>query len=402
MIRTLQVVVDCPWPARSGGHIRNLAIARSALAAGPVHMVSFGASDGRQMIPDISTASLPSFRGVVPWHRHDSIIRTTINLDDEDLTFLEAEIERFKPDVAVVEGSTVARSLPIIKAARVPIVMDMHNIESDLFRSLRRGSSKCKYIKDMLYGARRWKAIQEFDREISLTANETWVTSSIDRDRLVEIGGSEAIVVPNPIPNERFADLPILPDRYAEPRALFVGHLSYPPNVAAAQELAGTIWPEIMRRIGDARLTICGRTPGSSVTRLGRMAGIEVLADPEDLGPFYGRSGYALMPLRQGGGTRIKALEAMAAGTAVIATRKAVEGLGLLPEEHYLCADTPGEFAGQFIRGCAAPDEICALAVRARRFVLENYSTKALVRQIGARLAAVARSGAAADLVVSR
>jgi glycosyltransferase involved in cell wall biosynthesis len=162
------------------------------------------------------------------------------------------------------------------------------------------------------------------------------------------------------------------------------------------------IWPEITGRIGDATLTICGRTPGSPVTRLGRVAGIEVLADPEDLGPLYRRSGYALMPIRQGGGTRIKALEAMAAGTAVIATRKAVEGLGLLPEEHYLCADAPGEFAGHFIWGCAAPDEICALAVRARRFVLENYSTKALVGQIGARLAAVAGSGGPNGLVAVR
>jgi glycosyltransferase involved in cell wall biosynthesis len=363
-------------------------------------MVSFGASDDkRQMIPDISIASLPSFRGVVPWHRHDSTIRTTINLNDEDLSFLQAEIERFKPDVAVVEGSTVARSLPILQAAEVPTVLDMHNIESDLFRSLRRGSSKGKYIKDILYGARRWRATREFDREISLMANETWVTSAIDRDRLVEIGGSQAAVVPNPIPNEGFADFPIRPDRYAEPRALFVGHLSYAPNVAAAQELARTIWPQIMRRVGDASLTICGRAPGSSVMRLGRVAGIDVRADPEDLGPLYGRSGYALMPLRQGGGTRIKALEAMAAGTAVIATRKAVEGLSLLPEEHYLCADTPGEFVDQFIRGCSAPDEMCALAVRARRFVLEKYGTQALVQQIASRLVAVAGNRVSDDPV---
>jgi glycosyltransferase involved in cell wall biosynthesis len=395
MVRTLQVSVDCPWPALSGGDIRNLSIANAASTLGPVHMVCFGTVAHRQTETGISIASLSGFDGSNPWHGRDAIIRTTINVKDEDIRFLRSEIDHFNPDVAIIEGSHVARTLAVFRAAGVPTVLDMHNIESDLFRSIRRNTSISKYIKDILYGHRRWKPSRDFDRDISLCATETWVTSPIDRARLVELGGSAAVVIPNPIPDEGFADFSIQRDRYTAPHAIFVGNLSYPPNVTAAIELARNIWPKVLQEQPGASITICGRMPSDPIKRLSGLPGIQISPDPAEVGSLYRQAGYTMMPVRQGSGTRIKVVEAMAAGTVVIATRKAVEGLSLVAGKHYLPAESTKDFVHHFVRGLEMPEEMAILAEQARGFALEKFGEDTLARSICERLAILARASMA-------
>jgi glycosyltransferase involved in cell wall biosynthesis len=223
-------------------------------------------------------------------------------------------------------------------------------------------------------------------------AAETWVASPVDQARLAQLGGSAAVVVPNPIPDESFAELPIRPERYAAPHAIFIGHLAYPPNVMAATELARNIWPRVVQERPDASVAICGRTPGSQVTELGGLPGVQVSPDPVEVGSLYRQAGYTLMPVRQGSGTRIKVLEAMAAGTIVIATRKAVEGLSLVAGAHYLAAEDVNDFARHFVRGLQRPDAMAILAERARTFVLEQFGKRALTHRVRARLTVLART----------
>ncbi|WP_457936048.1 glycosyltransferase [Mesorhizobium sp. 10J20-29] len=387
MIRTFQLTVDSPWPSTSGGDIRNAFVAQSARSAGPVHVVSFGHSNQVGKAVDISTNHIPSFADSVPWHRHYPRLRTVIQLNSEDLAFLEEEILGFAPQIAILEGVAVGAALPLFQALGIPVILDMHNIESDLYRSIRRTSSLGRYLKDLAFGSRRWNESRQFDRNASLTATETWVTSKNDRRNLLRIGGASSIVVPNPIPDQGFTNFSLHPKRYASTRAVFVGHLAYPPNVRAARELVRTIWPLIRLHEPEASLSVCGRTPTDGVLNLGTAEGVKVIGDPVDLSAIYQQCGFALMPIRQGGGTRIKVLEAMAAGTIVIATAKAIEGLGALPDIHYLQAERSADFIIKLQRCRENPDYAVALADRARKFVLGEFGTYQLANKIVSRLA---------------
>lgn len=316
-------------------------------------------------------------------------MRTAIRLTDEDRAFIQSEVDLFKPHIAILEGVTVAEAIPVFEEAGTPIVLDMHNIESDLFRAIRRGMSLRHLIQDIFLGAERWRVLHRFDRDVSLSANETWVTSEPDRKRLREIGGSDSVVIPNPVPDENLLELPLDAERFRSPRILYAGHLAYPPNIKAAGELARRILPHIRGEFPDLEVTIAGRTPSRSVLRLNEIPDVTVVPDPPDLTGIIGQSAYALMPIRTGGGTRIKVLEAMAAGLVVIATDKAVEGLPLISGEHYLAADTPFEFAERLTDCCSDPDATAELARRAREFATQTFGSRELQRMIAARLRAV-------------
>lgn len=364
-------------------------MAEAAQTMGPVLTLSLGHSSSAPEDLNVSTRHFPSFEGTVAWHRHHPKIRTMLEFGSDDLQFVADEVRKFEPDVCLLEGVGVAAALPILEAFNIPVVLDMHNIESDLYRSIWRSSTPVRYLKDVLFGSKRWNGVRQFDRESSLRATETWVTSDRDCSRLLSIGGAKAEVIPNPIPNEEFARFPISADRYAAGRALFVGHLSYPPNISAARELARKVWPPIHKLDQSASLLISGRTPTSTVARLSGLAGIEVVADPERLDNIYETRGYSLMPIRQGGGTRLKVLEAMVAGVIVIATEKAIEGLGLEAGRQYLRAETPTEFLDHFQHCRSNPSLTVEFAQGAKEFAVRKFGSVAFSAKVKCRLAKI-------------
>jgi glycosyltransferase involved in cell wall biosynthesis len=263
----------------------------------------------------------------------------------------------------------------------------MHNIESDLFRSIRSSQNLSKYLKDVIYGAVRWCNLHNLDRSVSQAADETWVVSPLDQLRLRQIGGADSTVIPNPLPDERMFGLQLHRGRYESPSAIFIGYLAYSPNIAAVRELVLKIWPAVRAANPEAHLTIAGRDPSELVLNLEGAQGLSLLSDPTELVPLAASHGYAFMPIRSGAGTRIKVLEAMAAGLVMIATGKAVEGLGLEPGRHYLRAETARDFVRHFGRCLKNPDMAMDVAERARRFASDKFRQGPLARLVADRLA---------------
>ena len=137
---------------------------------------------------------------------------------------------------------------------------------------------------------------------------------------------------------------------------LFVGSLDYFPNEEAARLLALHLAPLLQRRLAPPwSLTIAGRAaPPGLAAALRSVPGIDYRPDVEDLTPLYAAARLVLVPLRSGGGTKTKVLEALAHRRAVIGTGEAVRGLALVPGQHYFAAETPGQFAdtiGRIIGG---------------------------------------------------
>jgi glycosyltransferase involved in cell wall biosynthesis len=170
---------------------------------------------------------------------------------------------------------------------------------------------------------------------------------------------------------------------------IFAGSMRFTPNRDAMTWFVEAILPQVRARIPGARLTITGE-PGS--VSFGRMAGVTLAGHVPDVRSLVAASAVSLAPIRTGGGTRLKILEAMAARTPIVATSKAAEGIDAQPGEHLLVADTPRDFAAAVCRLLDDPVAAAQMAERAWRLCLERYDA----RLVAATLVRLAETAAVA------
>lgn len=149
-------------------------------------------------------------------------------------------------------------------------------------------------------------------------------------------------IVPNGVDTQAWQPRP---EFDGPPSVLFVGSLDYRANADGALWFTQAIWPRVQAAYPTARLTIVGRQPPADVLRLDGQAGIAVAGTVADVRPYYQAAHVMIVPLRAGGGTRLKILEALALGVPVVATPQGVEGLELTPGRDLLVAKRPAEFA---------------------------------------------------------
>jgi glycosyltransferase involved in cell wall biosynthesis len=197
-----------------------------------------------------------------------------------------------------------------------------------------------------------------------------------------------AAVVPNGVDAERFRPSP-LPDA---PRVMFTGALHTLPNRDGICWFCQAVWPAIRASVPEAVLEIVGARPPAEILELGEIEGVVVRPDVPDVVPFHERARVAVVPLRIGTGSRLKALEAMAAGRPVVGTTIGVGGIEVQDGREVIVADQPSDFAAAVIR-CLSEDELPrALAAHGRSLVERRYSWK----RIGADYATLLEERSAA------
>jgi glycosyltransferase involved in cell wall biosynthesis len=189
---------------------------------------------------------------------------------------------------------------------------------------------------------------------------------------LAEHPSARTTVIPNA------ADIEFLQPRPSDPPSdgrtvLFFGLLETVPNVDGVRFLVKEIWPHIAAERPDARCKIIGARPHRSVRELaGR--GIEVVGPVEDLRPHLASAAAVVVPLRLGGGTRLKIVEAMAMGKAIVSTSLGAEGIEAMPERDILIADQPEQFARAVVRLLDDADLRARLGRAARDLAVRRYS----------------------------
>jgi glycosyltransferase involved in cell wall biosynthesis len=150
----------------------------------------------------------------------------------------------------------------------------------------------------------------------------------------------------------------------------------FEPNIEAACFFVRDIWPRVREAMPRATFWIVGTEPSEAVRRLhSESNGVVVTGEVPDVLPYLQRSVAAIVPLKNGGGTRLKILEAMAAGRAVVSTSVGAEGLDVRTGENILIADDPLTFASHCISVLNSPDLRHRLAAAGRRLVEQRYST---------------------------
>jgi len=380
--RILIVTVDSASAPVSGADLRNYQNALSTGKLGLVRLVSIRPG-GPEMVDHIP--GIEFFSVGVPGEQSKSLSSRRCSVEAgiprSCLPRLLEIIRDFRPDTIIVEGIPLAALLKHLRPLAKILILDMHNIESDLASHRQaRMSGKVRLSAIFKNDAAR---IRQLEKRALKMVDRIWVCSDQDRERLVELHQPTGSihVVPNSIPRFdtlRNECLSRVHECKNGPVMLFVGHLGYWPNVAAAERLARVILPRVRETFPSAKVVLAGRHPNPVVKSLAALPGIELYANPGSLSTFYERAHIAVVPLSEGGGTRIKILEAMASGLPVVATAVAVEGLGLIENEEVLLASSDEGLARHVINLCMNPDKMSKQILSAEKTARLRFSPEAV------------------------
>jgi glycosyltransferase involved in cell wall biosynthesis len=191
-----------------------------------------------------------------------------------------------------------------------------------------------------------------------------------EEDRRFFGGAASRVFV---VPNGTERHEPAAPALEQPGELLFVGQLDYGPNIDAVRFLRVEILPRVRAAVPDARLVVVGRAPVAAVRALDDGDTCRVVGPVPDLAPWYGSASVVVVPIRMGSGTRLKVLEALSWGKAVVATRVGAEGLDLRPGLDLELADTPDAFAAACSRLLQDPAARARLGEEGRARALARY-----------------------------
>lgn len=271
--------------------------------------------------------------------------------------------------------------------ARAPVVADFFGTSIGAWRDVRQAPRLTARLRRLA----RWSAARRGERWALRRLDAALAISESDRRYLARLApGAQIHVIPSGVDAEYFA-----PRQESEdPRGLvFVGDMSFPPNVDAARFLAGAILPRLRARVPDVRLALVGRDPAPEVRALTRDPAITVTGVVPDVRPHVARAAVVVIPIRGGSGVRNKTLEAMAMGRAIVSTSMGIEGLEVAAGRELLVTDGAEAFAGAVAELLADPARRRAMGEAARTRVLAHYGWDASARRLEAVYAGFAGSG---------
>jgi polysaccharide biosynthesis protein PslH len=264
-----------------------------------------------------------------------------------------------------------------------PTVLFTHNVETEIWR--RHAETTNGPIRRRLY-ARQWRRMFRFEGRTLARFDRVLAVSDVDRDTLHRLYDRQlsapVSVVPTGVDVEYFTPKPL--DSANARHIVFTGSMDWLPNEDGVVHFCRDVLPRIRRDEPDVTFTIVGRSPTPAVRRLAQEEGIEVTGRVADVRPYLAQAAIYVVPLRIGGGTRLKIFEAMAAGKAIVSTTIGAEGLPTTDGEHLLLADTPDTFASAVVGLLRSSNRREQLERQARTLVAERYDWAAAAEQLEA------------------
>lgn len=287
-------------------------------------------------------------------------------------------VHEWRPDVVLV-GHDMAAAWACDLPPELPAVLTLHNLTWHWYRSRARRAHGARALALRAEAARyRRHVLALLPRYHTAVA-----VSTSEADEVRALGTTRVELIPTGVDTRALRPGP---EAAGPPRLLFTGTMSYPPNHQGIRWFAEHVWPLVRAAEPDARLDVVGREPPQAVLDLHGRDGIEVHGFVPSMAPYFARAHAVVVPILTGAGIRVKIVEAMAAGRAVVSTSLGWAGLAhVRPDEHLLVADSPGAFADSALRLLRAPELRHRMAADARALAEAQYDWRAL----GDRLAGV-------------
>ncbi len=406
MARVLVLTPQLPYPPQQGTSLRNYHLLRALAQRHDVSLLSFAESDRPQDIEPLRMLGRVIPPIDVPARSGADRLKQLLTSTEPDLAlrlrsdaFAAALAEALRAgayDVVQIEGLELAYYIHTIRAVApgVKIVLDCHNAETELQRrSLQADLSKPARWPAAVYSAMQVGRLVRFERWAVTAADAVIAVSETDRDHLIALGSveSESIaVIPNtidvseyddpaPVPNELRFDL------------VFTGKMDYRPNIDGVLWFANDIWPLIQRARPETTWAIVGQRPHPRLEPLRELDGVTLTGRVPEIRPYLKGCRVYIIPLRIGSGTRLKLIEAMAAGVAVVSTSIGAEGFPLTDGENVILADDPSVWSRAVLALLNDEARRERLGAAARTFAT-RYDWRGIVSELDALMSGITQS----------
>jgi glycosyltransferase involved in cell wall biosynthesis len=393
-MQILFIATNLPIPPNSGQSLRSLSILQALASSG--HELSFFSFASKGRTEDLGL--LPSFCRSI--NLLDREIRN-ITLQRDYLPRLACllklkcySIERFrseamrariqaqltgaKYDLIVCDGIYALSNIP--KTA-IPILLNCHNVEHII---LRRYAQIEKNRFKKCYATLESHLMRVAERNGCREITRAMACSEIDREILQKFRPDLPIsVIPNVVDTDLIQPMDNSHVKNSDPVLFFQGVMDWYPNRDAVEFFARTIFPRVRDDCPRAKLLVAGRNPPDEfVEQFKSDPKVEFSGTVADMRPYLAVATVVIVPIRIGGGTRIKILEACAAGKPIVSTHIGAEGLDLQPGKEIILADNPAEFARAVVNLLQNPARCNALGKSARAAVVERYSKLTLKKKL--------------------
>jgi polysaccharide biosynthesis protein PslH len=405
--RILFLTPQLPSPTRQGAAIRNWNLMVQLAKGHALDLLTFGGADEAAAPRAARGGTPPPWRQTVtvppPRRSAGRRLRRLLFSRQPDMADrlwsppfvreLAELLSRERYDIVQVEGIELARYLLLIARHRLPdydplLVFDDHNAEWLLQRRAARTDLRgSRSVPAGLYSSVQQGRLRRFEARTMQTADLTLCVSEADAAALQPLAPDRPLIVaPNGVDAGYYSPEGIPRER---PRfdIVFSGTLDYRPNLDAVAWFVNDVWPLLKgeqdaRRDRPLRLGLVGRNPPTEITRLAGNPGITVTGSVADDRPYFAGATVYILPMRYGGGVRLKLLNALAMGCAVVSTTAGAEGLATRDGEHLLLADDAPAFARAVARLLDDADLRARLGAAGRALVRERYDWASIAARV--------------------
>ena len=404
-MKILALTPQAPYPPMQGTTLRNFYLLRELARRHDLSLLTFlqagDTLDAHSPLHDfcraIRTVPAPSRRGLA----RRALSSLASPLPDMALRLPSAAFtaalrewlsaEQF--DIIQVEGIEMAAYGLQARQSRTRLVFDDHNAEYVLQRSaFRSDARRPARWHAALYSLVQWQKLARYERGVMRAYDAVAAVSQTDARALQQLAPGLAVhVVPNGVDTEEFAPAPAITPGAAAgtvqastelPPAgadlVFTGKMDYRPNVDAVLWFADEILPRVRAQIPGARFVVVGQQPHARLAPLAARAGVLLTGWVAGVQPYIAGSAVYVAPLRMGGGTRLKVLQAMSMAKPIVSTTLGCEGLSIRHGREALLADTPAEFAAAVVLLLRDPALGRTLGAHARALAVAQYDWRVI------------------------
>ena len=281
---------------------------------------------------------------------------------------VEQMFESGQVDVCIADFLHATANVPM--HGPVPVVLFEHNVEWMIWKRL--AEKESRPLRRALLEV-EWRKMRRRERDACRLSRAVIAVSPSDAACL---GAQQSI--PTGVDTSYFTanGTPESPAHL-----VFSGAMDWYPNEDAMLHFIAEILPAVRREVPNVTVTVVGRNPSDRLRDAGEAAGVHITGTVDDVRPYVDAGSVYIVPLRIGGGTRLKIFEALSMGKAVISTTIGAEGLPLVDGRHFVCADSPDDFARAVVALLRDPGLRKRLGNAGRELVRENYSWPSVARE---------------------